>query len=285
MTQNNPHISVCIPVYNGAEFLERCFNSISAQTFRNFEVVISDNGSSDASLSLAKNFQQNVDFEVRVVQNPRKGLAENWNYCIKQAKGTFIKFLFQDDTLEPDCLSKLNQHTEQSDFIYCQRNFLIKDTNQPFFKEWLAEYADLHGAWKKPPEEFGSGQEFLQSTTEIFSYPLNKIGEPTSTLIRKSIFDKTGHFDESLQQLTDVEMYYRIIRYARVAYIHEKLVNIGLHRNQTTQSNEVLGKSDEDLALYDRLKKNPEIHWKRINDIFPIKYRVKKQIKKWLGRA
>jgi len=68
--------------------------------------------------------------------------------------------------------------------------------------------------------------------------PLNKIGEPTCTLIRRDCFDKLGSFNNSLEQILDFEMWYRIMTKYHIAFIDEKLCSFRLHENQTSQKNE-----------------------------------------------
>jgi glycosyltransferase involved in cell wall biosynthesis len=102
-----PLVSVCIPTYNGAKYLKECLDSVLAQTFTDFEVLIVDDKSSDETLSIAQEYAT-YDPRFRVIQNEcNLGLVGNWNRCVELAQGEWIKFIFQDDLIEPACLERM----------------------------------------------------------------------------------------------------------------------------------------------------------------------------------
>jgi glycosyltransferase involved in cell wall biosynthesis len=75
---SNPLISVCIPVYNGAAYLEDCLQSVIAQTYSNIEILLVDDGSTDDSISIIEKFSQK-DSRIRLVRNQKNlGLTGNW---------------------------------------------------------------------------------------------------------------------------------------------------------------------------------------------------------------
>src|SRR5437899_12562971 len=99
-----PSVSICIPTYNGAAHLAPCLESALNQTWTDFELLIVDDASSDDTVAITEACAAR-DRRVRVARNPRNlGLVGNWNRCLELAKGTWIKFLFQDDLLSPACL-------------------------------------------------------------------------------------------------------------------------------------------------------------------------------------
>ncbi|MFM6261102.1 glycosyltransferase, partial [Planktothrix sp.] len=99
-----PLVSVCIPTYNGDKYLTEALSSVVDQTYPHLEIIISDDSSTDKTLEIIESFQKNCSWKVSLFQHEQYGLAKNWNYCISQAHGKYIKFLFQDDLLEPNCL-------------------------------------------------------------------------------------------------------------------------------------------------------------------------------------
>ncbi len=89
-------ISICIPIYEmhgrGEEMLRRCLNSIAKQTFKDYEVVVSNNSAGDWAYLLCNEYAK-----VRYIYNPIRGMAINTNNAMKKAKGELIKVLYQDD--------------------------------------------------------------------------------------------------------------------------------------------------------------------------------------------
>ena len=94
-----PLVSVLIPTYQGEEFLEEALESVLSQTYHNLEIIISDDGSVDRTLEIAKNFQLQSSIKFKILTHQRLGMIPNWNFCLSMAQGKYIKFLFQDDVL------------------------------------------------------------------------------------------------------------------------------------------------------------------------------------------
>ncbi len=103
-----PTVSVLVPVYNGERHLAECLDSVLAQDFRDLEILVSDDGSTDSSARVIQDFAAR-DSRVRWWKNPRNlGLTANTNCCIRQARGDFLKFVHQDDKLlSPSAVGRL----------------------------------------------------------------------------------------------------------------------------------------------------------------------------------
>ncbi len=95
-----PLISVVLPVYNGQKYLAEAIDSILAQTFANFELIMIDDGSTDGSLQIMRNYEQN-DARVRVVARENRGLATTLNDSIDIARGEWLARMDQDDIALP----------------------------------------------------------------------------------------------------------------------------------------------------------------------------------------
>ena len=100
-----PLVTVIIPVYNGAEFLGAAIESAQTQTYRNLEIILVDDGSTDRSLQIAKEYAANDD-RVRVLTQPNSGVAKARNKAIAAAKGEFIAPLDADDLWLPDKIAR-----------------------------------------------------------------------------------------------------------------------------------------------------------------------------------
>ena len=106
-----PVVSVIVPAYNVKAFLPECLNSVLAQTFRNFEIVAINDGSTDASLSILQDFAKN-DSRVKVVDQANAGLSAARNAGMKAASGKYVLFLDGDDFIASNALEKVVAQAE-----------------------------------------------------------------------------------------------------------------------------------------------------------------------------
>lgn len=119
--ERTPLISVIVPVYNVAPYVERCLHSIMAQTYRNFEIIAVDDASTDGSGSVCEACAER-DGRIHVVRFPvNRGPSAARNEGVRQARGELISFVDSDDYVEPDLLEKLyNSLVEnQADISVC----------------------------------------------------------------------------------------------------------------------------------------------------------------------
>ena len=99
-------ISVAIPVYNGEKYLGAAIGSILAQTFHHFELIISDNASTDRTAAICREFAAR-DARIRYHRQPRNfGAAANFNRSHELATGEYFKWAAHDDLLEPEYLAQ-----------------------------------------------------------------------------------------------------------------------------------------------------------------------------------
>jgi len=101
-----PLLSIGLPVHNGANFLAETLRSIASQTFTDFELIIADNASTDATASICLEFAR-LDPRVRYVRHPENvGAAANFNLVLELARAPLFKWHAHDDQLEPDFLER-----------------------------------------------------------------------------------------------------------------------------------------------------------------------------------
>lgn len=108
-----PLISVIVPVYKVEPYLERCVNSILSQTFRDFELILVDDGSPDKCPQMCDEFAQK-DERITVIHKENGGVSSARNEGIKAAKGEYIWFVDSDDSIEPDSLCFLAEKIEKT---------------------------------------------------------------------------------------------------------------------------------------------------------------------------
>jgi glycosyltransferase involved in cell wall biosynthesis len=249
----NPLVSICIPTYNGSQFLQESLNSILLQSFDDFEVIISDDNSKDDTLSIVEKFKNKVPFKVSVHSHAPSGIGANWNHSISKANGKYIKFLFQDDVLEPNCIKTMVQLMQERPglgLVACKRGFIVEGETTPSINKWIETYGNLQRQFEKD-EAITIIDNSVLSRNDFFSSPLNKIGEPPSVLFKKAIIKEVGFFDENLKQILDYVFYYRILRKYPIAIINKPLVKFRIHPAQATNINRSAKISDYDD--YDRI--------------------------------
>ena len=106
MTAKLPRLTIGLPVYNGERYLRQAIDSILAQTFTDFELIISDNASEDATVSILEAYAS-TDARIRLVKNPvNRGAAWNYNYVFSLARAAYFKWAAHDDVLAPTFLEK-----------------------------------------------------------------------------------------------------------------------------------------------------------------------------------
>ncbi len=128
--KKTPEISLIIPIYNVEKYLTRALESVENQTFKNFEVIMVDDGSTDSSVEIAKKFcNKNKNFLLMCQEN--KGPAAARNKALEICKGNYIGFMDSDDFLEPEFLELLYQAAIKNcaDISCCNFNLYYPEKN------------------------------------------------------------------------------------------------------------------------------------------------------------
>lgn len=136
-------VTIIIPCYNIAPYLQKCVDSILKQTYPYFELLLLDDGSADATLELCKVYEKE-DNRVRVFKHQNKGVSYTRNRGIKEAKGEYIMFVDGDDYVESDYIEK---HLEKTDIITWTISGMINVKNNLkseniYFKKLLSLYPE-----------------------------------------------------------------------------------------------------------------------------------------------
>ncbi len=246
--QDDQLVSICIPTYNGELFIKNTLLSAISQTFANLEIIVSDDSSTDRTCEIAEDILRDCKFPFRVLKHARLGLVENWNFCIEEAKGKYIKFLFQDDHLEPFCVQKLVEVSERESnigMVFSRRGVeSVGGTMIP------ADSIDLHKGWSRL-QRIQKGSDLLRDP-KLLANPINKVGEPTTVLLNKELLKSLGGFDSKLRQLVDVDMWLRIMMASNIGFVDEQLSTFRLHQGQATRDNVKTGIIQRDWETFYR---------------------------------
>lgn len=214
---NNPKVSVIIPIYNRADILPRTIKSVLNQTFKDFELIIVDDGSLDNTKEVVEEFQRK-DPRIRYIWQENSGApARPKNTGIKNAKGKYIAFLDHDDEWLPQKLEKQIKLFENSKtnigFVGC--NTLVLDEEKEKFLKPRLMLKDLNSVFK----------ELLKG---------NFIFTSSSVVVKKEILDKIGFFDENLKQADDWDMWLRIAKKYKFNFVPEFLIKYYVYKSGIT---------------------------------------------------
>ena len=247
-TLRDPLVSVCIPTFNGELFIKNTLLSAISQTYSNLEIIISDDSSTDRTCEIAERVLQDSKFPYRILKHARLGLVENWNFCIEEAKGKYIKFLFQDDHLESACVQKLMEVAGSDNNIGLV--FSRRGVESVGGAAIPPDSVDLHKGWSRI-QRVQNGSDLL-CDPKLLANPINKVGEPTTVLLNREVLQSLGGFDSSLRQLVDVEMWLRIMTLCKVGFVDEQLSIFRLHQGQATRDNVKAGIIQRDWEFFYR---------------------------------
>ena len=119
MRNENPLITVIIPIYNIMDCLERCVSSVCAQTYRNLEILLVDDGSTDGTGALCDRLAER-DGRIRVFHKENGGSSSARNLGLQKARGEYLGFVDSDDFIEPDMYERLMEHVKAGGYSIVQ---------------------------------------------------------------------------------------------------------------------------------------------------------------------
>lgn len=138
MNNLNPTISIIVPVYNTALYLPKCLDSIAAQTFTDFEVLMIDDGSTDGSGEICDRYSQS-DSRFIAIHQSNQGVSASRNNGLKQARGSYISFIDSDDYVHPQMLELLYMTVRQGDYDFSMVRYLSVNIDQEIEIERIIE--------------------------------------------------------------------------------------------------------------------------------------------------
>lgn len=126
-----PLISVIVPIYNVEKYLNRCIDSILNQTYKNLEIILVDDGSTDNSINIIKSYN---DDRIKIYSKKNGGLSDARNYGLDKANGNYVSFIDSDDFIELDMFEKMVQHLTDRDIdiVVCDMKYLYDDGSTSF---------------------------------------------------------------------------------------------------------------------------------------------------------
>lgn len=253
-TTNKPLVSILIPTWQGEAWLEQTLTSVFAQDYRPLEVIVSDDGSTDRTLDILRQYPVTDDIPLQLFSNPDPGMVNNWNHCIERASGTFLKFVFQDDLIEPGCVSALVAAVADPAIalVYCPRRLQLSNdaATNAHCRAIRDSGQNLHQGWSRLAPVM-DGLDYLDDPA-FFDGNTNKIGEPSAVLLRRTALQQLGGFDPNFHHMIDIEMWTRLMAHFRIAFVDTPLAVFRIHPDQESVRNIERGNINNDMLYFCR---------------------------------
>ena len=210
-----PLVSIIIPCYNGAAYLEEALLSALAQSYPEVEVLVVDDGSTDTSPEIAQRFP------VRYIRQPNRGLSGARNRGIQECNGAYLVFLDADDRLKPRAIESgfraLERHPDCA-LVVGNHEFISGD-----------------GSYLSPSKKVAIRHSHYEALLKS-----NFIEMISSVLFRRSIFDEVGVFDRNLPVAEDYELYLRIARVRPVCSHTAVVAEYRKHKENMSHNSELM---------------------------------------------
>lgn len=217
-------VSVCIPAFNHARFLPQAIDSVLAQTYRDYELIIVDDASDDNSCDIIRKYKDQ-DERINCSRNETNlGMVRNWNRCLDMAQGEYVKFLFGDDyfstrSVLESMVGRLEEDRSAS-LVTSARNYVDENSNLV-----------------KVLSPFGSDGVYngKQVVRQCLLLQKNLVGEPSAVMFRREEAERG--FDVKYRQLVDLEMWFHLLEQGCLVYIDSPLCSFRIHSGQQTVEN------------------------------------------------
>jgi len=207
----SPKVSVIIPTYNRADLLPRAIDSALNQTYKDFELIIVDDGSTDNTKKIVEEYQKKDERIKYLWEENSSGPARPYNLALKQCQGEYIAFLDSDDVWLPEKLEKQIAIFEEYDgkinlgLVICEA--YVVDANGNEKGKFNFRYNNLLN-----PEKYAL---FFKERDET---------SLSCVVVKKEIFKNIGYFDENFKLAADIDIYLRILKKYYFYFLKEPLV-------------------------------------------------------------
>ena len=243
----NDLISVIVPIYNGEMYLEKCIDSIRLQTYKNIEILLVNDGSTDRSIDICNNYTK-MDSRIKLINKEKNsGLPDTRNVGILHANGKFICFIDCDDSMDPTMLEDLYSciMKENVDVVRCKMNFLT--TTSKVYKEDLYELNN---------KKFDKEQ--IKEILYHFITRKDNIGSYVMPLLIRT--DKLVKFNPNLKFMEDSEFWVRLLLNIDSVFFCDKLLyqyrynEFSMSKNYKNVMKNVLGATEAMACMKESLR-------------------------------
>lgn len=263
--------SVIIPVYNAERYLKECINSIIIQTYKNFELILVNDGSTDNSEEICQNYIKN-DKRIKLINQKNSGVSSARNVGIKESTGALILFVDSDDSLEKDAIQTIVNNFDNNDLLCYGYKEVYRDYYNDVFSNNNLNSKDL----------------FLKSvylTKEVGGYLWNKCFKADIIKKNKILFDTTLHYCEDLVFVTEYLKFCNKIHYLNKTLYMYRMRKSSVSYNFFCKKNITLLNSykkliddNNDVEISNKLKYNYLISYYKLKKLIPKNFYINNDI-------
>ena len=204
-------ISIIVPIYNSGRYLRQCLDSIINQSYKNFEVLLINDGSVDDSAMICKEYVEK-DSRIRYFENENGGVSSARNFGIKHSRGEYITFIDSDDWVEPNYLEIFYKTIKEKDADIIVANYCTFRENDAMF---LFHVAETNEALVFQPDDAFFNYMFSTFGTDI------SWGSACSKLFKKSLFERL-YFSEDISWAEDFDLMYKLFLVSKcIVYLYK----------------------------------------------------------------
>lgn len=223
MESYNDLISIVTASYNYENYIRETIESVLCQTYKNWELIIVDDGSKDNSLEVIREYCDK-DSRIKLFtheNNSNKGLAQTVKYGIALSNGKYIAFLESDDTITPDYLEKKAKVISENSDI----SLIFNDVNIFGYEEKVKGFED----YKRRRHEILSSKIYPANVLKDMRN-FNLISTFSSVMVRKDILENLD-FNSPIKAALDYYLWFQVVQKNDVFYIDEMLTNWRMHKD------------------------------------------------------
>jgi glycosyltransferase involved in cell wall biosynthesis len=228
MTTRSPLISICVPNLNKRAFLAERMETLLAQTFTDWELIVCDSYSDDGSWEFLQKFKSEP--RIQLYQVPRAGLYAGWNECLRRARGEFVNIATSDDTADVRLLEKLiAPFQKRPDLSLAVCDFVEideKSTKRPYT---MPEYREFLGKWLEQPSVRDGKAEFLLHIAFGTVWVTM-----AAVLFRRNMLEKVGYFREDLGSFADLPWSLKASLVSDIAFVPGQLATFRISTGQAS---------------------------------------------------
>jgi glycosyltransferase involved in cell wall biosynthesis len=217
--RNKPRVSVITIFLNAEKFIEEAIASVLAQTYPHWELLLVDDGSTDASTMIAHRYAAQYPNKVRYLEHPEhqnRGMSASRNLGIGHAQGEYIAFLDADDVYLPLKLERqvplLDEHPEAA-MVYGATSY---------WYSWTGEPADVQRDAKHKPRLLGVQPDTLVNPPELATLFLRREAQTPGTcavLVRREAIQRTGGFEEAFRGMYEDQVFFYKVCLAEPVFV------------------------------------------------------------------
>jgi glycosyltransferase involved in cell wall biosynthesis len=225
MNSSVPKVTIIIPSYNHARFLQQRVNSVLRQTYKDFELIILDDCSSDDSRSILSSYAADPRIQIEFNATNSGSVFKQWNKGVKLGRGDYVWIAESDDYADQNMLERLVTLLETDSrtvFAYCRSWRVLDDDQRDGFADGYLTHLDPH-RW--------TTDYCAEGRDECRNYLIqhNTVPNASAVVFRRATYLRVGGADESFQLCADWKLWAAMALTGRIAYLSEALNYFRFH--------------------------------------------------------